>query len=1432
MLVKANVRKRILLSVVFAITASLLQVIYPQAFTPKATAAEVDTSTQGFVFDISLAPSRATGTQWRLYLSPTETGTATIDWPSSADTTVSLVGGTVSNTTVAEIDRVASSASGEQNKNIKITSTSLISVYGCWVQTSASDCTIFYPTGTWGTKYRPLYSAANAGPQIVSIVTGNSEARVSLTSPRNITALPDNFTAGTPKNITIPANRSYIFSTSSGEFSGTVITSDVPISVLNGAECINFGNALFPGVSGYCDLASQSVPPVSAWGNNYYSVNYRNQGATGSGYRILADQDNTVITISGDTTGLTSTSYSLNAGEIATFRVFADTGSSPNKSLAFTSNNPILIGHYMLPGTYSGLSGSTTGDPSMSYLTPFEQFLNSYTFASPPDLVIANLNIVAPVGAVGNIKLDGTTIASDQFRQIAGSTWRSAQLVISTGTHRISAPQAFGIEVYGAGNADSYAYTGGANTSPLANVASLQLSALNVNGVVGQSVCVPVEVLDASSTAVLGIRVDATISGVSGSSSTSATSDSRGIANFCSTGTTAGVDNYSFVANGFTASGTITWALALPDISYTPNSVQLATGEAMRTLSPTNAGGLAATWSISPSLPSGLSISSSTGAITGTPAADFTNTTYTVTATNASGSDTATIDLASATAVVASISYSPSSVSITLDTSSTQTPTVSGTFPTWSISPSLPTGLSINAQNGVISGTPTRTAAAANYTVTATNSAGSVTAVINLAVVPTAPNISHEPTTYSLYKDVAASTIAPRNAGSPATSWTISPTLPAGLAFNPTNGNISGTPTASSTAANYTITATNSTGSDTSVISIGVLVSVPAPVIAYSPSTISGEETVVISSLTPTNTGGTSNSWTISPSLPAGLSFNSATGRISGTPNAVSASATYTVTATNAGGSSTATLTIAVGAAGSSSTAQTITFAQSASKFVGESFASSATASSGLTVTLTSSTTGICTVSGLNITTVADGTCTIVASQNGGASGGTTYSAATSVTRSFTVTVRPATVTILAYRIDWNTNTGYGYMNPQYAYTGSTVALEPNLYKKDGFTFAGWNTKADGTGTSYADRGLIKVDSVDLMLYAQWKLIQTKPSITWSTPIAIQEETPLGATQLNASSEVAGTYTYLPAIATVLSIGKHTLKVTFIPIDPKFETVELTVDIEVLPKAKVTWANPNSITEGTALSGAQLNAAASIPGTFTYSPAAGTQLAVGKNALKVTFTPTDSRLSAVTAEVSIDVTAVIPTSPGSPTYAVTGAPKTTITWSAGNDAATYNVLVDGMSTCAVAVLTCDVAKLLGPKNVVTVTSVATSGKTSDAISASYAAPTSPQVLTVVNFDSARAVIKSAEAIKLRAFASTIKAAGYTSLTVYGHTDSVGGVDNQKLSVARANAAITYLKKLLPGVKFVVSGFAASEPVGDNSTAEGKAANRRAEIFIP
>jgi hypothetical protein len=80
----------------------------------------------------------------------------------------------------------------------------------------------------------------------------------------------------------------------------------------------------------------------------------------------------------------------------------------------------------------------------------------------------------------------------------------------------------------------------------------------------------------------------------------------------------------------------------------------------------------------------------------------------------------------------------------------------------------------------------------------------------------------------------------------------------------------------------------------------------------------------------------------------------------------------------------------------------------------------------------------------------------------------------------------------------------------------------------------------------------------------------------------------------------------------------------------------------------ITWGNPASIVYGTALSSTQLNAKASILGSFTYSPAAGTVPAVGTDTLSVTFVPTDTTdFTNATASVQIVVTApvVIPPPP-------------------------------------------------------------------------------------------------------------------------------------------------------------------------------------------
>jgi hypothetical protein len=72
----------------------------------------------------------------------------------------------------------------------------------------------------------------------------------------------------------------------------------------------------------------------------------------------------------------------------------------------------------------------------------------------------------------------------------------------------------------------------------------------------------------------------------------------------------------------------------------------------------------------------------------------------------------------------------------------------------------------------------------------------------------------------------------------------------------------------------------------------------------------------------------------------------------------------------------------------------------------------------------------------------------------------------------------------------------------------------------------------------------------------------------------------------------------------------------------------------------VTWPTPVSIANGTALSAAQLNATANVPGSFAYNPAIGTVLNVGTNTLSLTFTPTDTvDYNTATAAVTLVVTA-------------------------------------------------------------------------------------------------------------------------------------------------------------------------------------------------
>ena len=171
---------------------------------------------------------------------------------------------------------------------------------------------------------------------------------------------------------------------------------------------------------------------------------------------------------------------------------------------------------------------------------------------------------------------------------------------------------------------------------------------------------------------------------------------------------------------------------------------------------------------------------------------------------------------------------------------------------------------------------------------------------------------------------------------------------------------------------------------------------------------------------------------------------------------------------------------------------------------------------------------------------------------------------------------------------------------------------------------------------------------------------QATPTITWAAPAGIAYGTPLSSTQLDATASVAGSFAYSPPAGTVLKAGSgQPLCVTFTPADALDYTAPAAKTAINVAQATptITWANPTSIVYGTALSSTQLDATASVPGSFAYSPPAGTVLGIGSGQpLSATFTPTDTTdYTTATAQVTINVLSSSP-----PTLTAINVPGLTV----------------------------------------------------------------------------------------------------------------------------------------------------------------------------
>lgn len=384
------------------------------------------------------------------------------------------------------------------------------------------------------------------------------------------------------------------------------------------------------------------------------------------------------------------------------------------------------------------------------------------------------------------------------------------------------------------------------------------------------------------------------------------------------------VSRYSFLAPGvFAAADTaqgneepmIVAASAPPQprgqtnivrFAYRTSSPTYVSGKAIATNIPELLGGPATEFSLETPLPEGLSLSRSSGRITGTPADVLDPIVYKtfVQAKNSQSAMNTSIEMRLVPSEPTSLRYSESnkfSLEATLEMTALQPRWAGGAPRIFAVVPPLPAGLNLDPVTGVISGKPEQVlkTSISGHVISGANATGFVSRAIQITIKPQAiAAITYPLSSYSFDDGEPIPSILPSLNGGLAESFSISPALPRGVFLNSETGEIFGTPAAVSSLRAYTVRAVNDSSSVTTRIQIQVGAKPPRTLI-YPIVNASYFKNIEIANNAPILSGGQVQNFQVSPALPAGLKINRSTGVLSGTPTLVTPRSTYTVTGQN-----------------------------------------------------------------------------------------------------------------------------------------------------------------------------------------------------------------------------------------------------------------------------------------------------------------------------------------------------------------------------------------------------------------------------------------------------------------------------------------------------------------------------------------------------
>jgi hypothetical protein len=318
------------------------------------------------------------------------------------------------------------------------------------------------------------------------------------------------------------------------------------------------------------------------------------------------------------------------------------------------------------------------------------------------------------------------------------------------------------------------------------------------------------------------------------------------------------------------------------------------------------------TYSVSSgTLPTGITLDTTTGLVSGTPTVIQATSDVTFSVTDSVGeisliTDTVAFTINGAiTATANSVAPVQAVQNGTITNVAPFASVAGGTLPYYYFVSSgrLPDRVTLDPTTGLVSGTPTELYSTANVTFSVRDAGGIVAATTSTVSFTVNPVLVGTPSTTSV-SGYQNSTITSFNAFASVTGgytpyvYSVSSgTLPTGINFNTSTSLVSGTPTATYTSADVTFTVTDNKG-NTANTTVNFTVNAALTATAGATTTVSVQQNTTITSFDPFSnvTGGfTPYTYFVSAgTLPPGISLNPSTGLVSGTPTVVQGAASVT----------------------------------------------------------------------------------------------------------------------------------------------------------------------------------------------------------------------------------------------------------------------------------------------------------------------------------------------------------------------------------------------------------------------------------------------------------------------------------------------------------------------------------------------------------